>query len=126
MDIKKQRGIFISGLLAIIILVLSIMPADLNHNASPFFFTGIDKVIHGVMYLVFTLVVLNEYFRQYRFYWLPLILMSTGILAYSVCMEILQYLFISSRSGEVLDVVANLTGILLGIIALLTIRKIRS
>ncbi len=126
MDIKKRGGTILSAGLAIIILVLSILPADLGHDQPSFFFPGIDKLVHGLMYLVFTVVVLREYSGSGRVSVGSLVLILTAILAYSVVIEMVQYYFISSRSGELLDVFANLAGILFGLIVVLIIRRFRS
>lgn len=126
MDIKKRGGTILSAGLAFIILILSIMPADLGHDQPSFFFPGIDKLVHGLMYLVFTVVVLQEYSRSYPFSTTSLILILSAILTYSVVIEFLQHYFISSRSGELLDVFANLAGILVGLIIVLIIKRIRS
>ena len=69
---KKNKCTFLlTTLFAIFILLLSVIPTDISGSASPFYFRGMDKLIHGMMYGLFTMLSLYEYFRQK-----PLILSS--------------------------------------------------
>ncbi|SFT11582.1 VanZ like family protein [Zhouia amylolytica] len=80
--------------------------------------TGIevsDKVIHGGIYFVFTVLwylVLVSYIKRN-------LLLKIGVVSalYGIIIEVFQYLMPYGRSFEPLDIVANCCGILLGILA---------
>ncbi len=57
------------------------------------------------------LYVSNDYYFEKK--WIPILLLS--ILLYGIIIEIFQGLFTVSRSADILDVVSNLLGSLLGI-----------
>jgi VanZ family protein len=111
--------------LALIILVLSLIPTD-NKEQSFIFFQGMDKVIHGIMYAFFTLFLLNDYLRINKIIFSRIILLASAILFYSILMELLQLLFVESRSGEIKDILANMTGIVVAVVAILIYRKVKS
>jgi VanZ family protein len=126
MNKKNKRGFLFTILFAIFIMFLSLVPSDINGGAPLFYFPGIDKVIHGMMYGFFTVLALYEFFKYKRLSFLPFLLIMLSIFFYSILMEILQYYLVESRSGEVNDVLANLTGILIGALLIFLLKKIRS
>jgi len=111
--------------LAIIILLLSLMPSD-NKEQPFFYFQGLDKLIHGIIYAVLTIFFLNDYLKRNFFLKNKLILLAISILFYSILMEFLQLLLVTSRSGEYEDVLANLAGIIIGLIIIWIFRKPKS
>ncbi|MEX0988419.1 MAG: VanZ family protein [Bacteroidales bacterium] len=126
MEIQTRRGLFLTILCAMIILILSILPSDLAGEQPRFYFSGMDKIIHGIMYGTFALLVLNLYFKLYHFKVIPVVLMLMGVWGYSIIMELVQHFFVESRSAEFHDILANLAGILVGAALIITHRKFRS
>ena len=122
----KNFSYIITVLFAILILILSIIPTDVNGEIPSFYFPGMDKLVHGLMYASFTVLVLNEYLKSGKFRIIAVLLLMGGVWLYSVLMEIVQLYFVSYRSGDWKDALANLVGILLGAVLIFSIRRIRS
>jgi VanZ family protein len=78
-----------------------------------------DKLVHAIIFAVFTFLVNYGFFMQKKLvysrhhYTISLVL---GVI-YSVFTEWIQLEFVVGRSGELMDIVADLTGCLLGAIA---------
>ncbi len=79
---------------------------------------GADKIVHIAVYFILVnfwllyLYVKNNYILPLK--WIVTLLIS--ITAYGIIIEILQERFTSSRSADILDVVANLFGALIGVL----------
>lgn len=126
MDKHARRGLILTILYAILLLILSILPAGMTSVPGGFYFVGMDKVIHALMYGIFSLLVTNVYLAIYKIKFWPLLLLVFITWMYSILMELLQMYLVETRSGEVLDAIANLTGIVLGTLLYLGYKKIRS
>jgi len=126
MDKHARRGLIITILFAILLFVLSIIPGDLTSTPGNFYFEGIDKVMHAIMYGIFSMLVTNVYLALYQVRFWPLLLLVLTTWGYSVVMEILQLYIVQTRSGELLDALANLAGIVFGTLIFVAYRKIRS
>lgn len=126
MDKHARRGLVLTILFAILLLILSILPGDMTSAPGGFYFEGMDKVMHAIMYGVFSLLVTNVYLAFYRLKFWPLVFIVLITWFYSILMEILQLYLVETRSGELLDAVANLAGIIMGTLIFLGYKKIRS
>jgi len=87
--------------------------------------SNLDKIVHFGIYFVFTLVWFG-YFSEVRFG--KLFVKNTikaSLLAFfvGVSVEVLQQLITKARTGEVYDVLANCTGILIAVILLCRVKK---
>lgn len=100
----------------LLILFFSLMPGREIPDAGP---EGIDKIIHGFMYavlaLLFTIALYKQFIFSYRRYKIKFYAVALAF-AYGLSMEIFQRFLCSSRSFEVLDVLANGVGCLLGVL----------
>lgn len=97
---------------ALLIAVLSLLPASsLDGSLFPMI-PSFDKWVHAILYFILTIFFLYELLAcrktLRRFFILLLIPLGYGIL-----MEILQELFTAQRSGDYMDVLANAMGIAL-------------
>jgi len=126
MNRKDKRGFLLTALFAFFILLLTVIPTDISGTASNFYFKGMDKLIHGIMYGFFTLISLYEYFRQKPLHYRPYIMILSGVFLYSILMEIIQHYLVAYRSGELNDVLANFSGILIGALFILWFKKVKS
>lgn len=126
MDKHVRRGLILTILYAILLLILSILPADMTSVPGGYYFEGMDKVVHALMYGIFSLLVTNLYLAIYKIKFWPLLLLVFTTWMYSILMEILQVYLVETRSGELLDAIANLIGIVLGTLLYLGYKKIRS
>jgi VanZ family protein len=73
---------------------------------------GIDKWIHGVMYLILTLTLLWDSHRNHKRWWIA------GALAamYGALIEILQEQFFYPRTGDWMDWLADCIGVVVGMV----------
>lgn len=126
MSNRIKVGTISTVLFALLILFLSIMPSDFGGSASPIFFRGIDKIVHGLMYAIFTVLLLNEYPRKFPAPPISYVLILLGIWGYSLIMELIQLYFVEYRSAEWFDALANLVGIITGAGIILSIKKFKS
>jgi VanZ family protein len=125
MDRHARRAVVLTILFAILLLILSIIPGDMTSTPGGFYFEGMDKVMHALMYGVFALLVTNVYLAFFKLKFWPVLLLVFITWCYSIMMEILQLYLVSTRSGELLDAIANLIGIVLGTLLFIGYRKIR-
>ncbi len=97
----------------IIILVLSSISGIKVQKLYSGDFQHMDKIIHFIMYFVFTFFLLDgirnakgrDFFHAREIFWALTISIFFGVF-----MEILQITFFVNRSGEILDFVANTLG----------------
>ncbi len=126
MDKRKKRGFLLTALFAVFILFLTVIPVEIGGKDPALYFSGIDKLIHALMYGLFTLLSLYEYFKQKPLHYIPYILILLGIFLYSILMEIIQHYLLIYRSGEFNDVLANSTGIMIAALFIIWLKKIKS
>lgn len=94
------------------IAVLSLMPAyDLPQIAE---FKGLDKIVHICMYLGLSFLACWSLDLD-RKRMSPIYLLLTMIFMYGVLMEILQRTMHNGRSFDFKDMIANLTGAIIGL-----------
>ena len=96
-----------------VVAVLSLMPAyDLPHFTV---FPQIDKIVHFSMYFGMAFLACWS-FEINRDRMKPLYLMLAGVFMYGVLMEILQRTMHNGRNFDFKDMLANLTGAIVGIL----------
>ncbi|KXO00387.1 hypothetical protein LS48_02920 [Aequorivita aquimaris] len=112
--LADKRLLFIAIIYSCLITVLFFIPSqDLPKTQ----LLEADKIVHILVYFILVnlwmlyLYVSNDYHFEKK--WIPILLLS--ILLYGIIIEIFQGLFTVSRSADILDVVSNLLGSLLGI-----------
>lgn len=94
-----------------IIAILSLMPVDVLPN-----FTvnkGLDKVVHLCMYMGLALIA-GWSFNITRNRMRPVYYLLAGVFMWGVLMEILQRTMHNGRNFDFRDMVANLTGAIIG------------
>jgi VanZ family protein len=95
-----------------IIAILSLMPSyDLPEITK---FPQFDKVVHVSMYLGLSFLVCWS-FEIHRDRMKPIYILLTAVFMYGVLMEILQRTMHNGRSFDFRDMLANLTGAVIGI-----------
>jgi len=103
----------IAALYLLTIAALSLMPArDLPHFTV---FSDIDKAVHVSMYLGLSFLACWSY-EVNRERMKPIYVLLAGVFMYGVLMEILQRTMHNGRNFDFKDMVANLTGAIVGII----------
>lgn len=107
-----------SILLAIVIALLSLAPANNFPFTSVYRIPYIDKIVHILMYAPLGFVALLESRCKTKCHSLYLFILL-GILLASVLIEVLQATVISSRGAEWYDLLANFFGLAAGYLAFL-------
>ena len=76
-----------------------------------------DKVIHGLFYLVLTYLVFRSYRKYINKQSIPkkaTFILVLSIIGYGICIEFAQEAFFIGRHFEILDIIANIIGTLSG------------
>lgn len=116
---RFTRNSYPGILCAAVILLLTGLPGSYFPHVKPII--GIDKVIHMLMYAIFTFAIIWGYREAFRergkAYRKKLLWITLGIgVAYGGLTEIMQETLIPSRTGSVYDWIADIIGSLFGAI----------
>tara|TARA_B100001146_G_scaffold224131_1_gene240906 strand:+ start:23225 stop:23599 length:375 start_codon:yes stop_codon:yes gene_type:complete len=109
---KKYFYLGIAGCYTIAITILFLLPP--SGTEAPF--PQADKVIHVILYLILMLVwtvPLLAFRKKLNIRNVSLLLIA--LLFYGIIIEVIQAKIIDGRQGDVLDVIANLLGSILGL-----------
>lgn len=104
---------------AIVILILS-AGSGVNLPESWMDFFSWDKLGHAIVYAVLTVLILRAHLINNQYKLLATNILVTSVVissVYGVLMEIMQWGFFPHRYFEVTDIIANIIGSILGIIA---------
>jgi len=111
----------IAGLYVVALAILSLMSAKKAQQISPMDFLGGDKVAHLVAYALLSFLVmyaLNRNLEKKNWIWIML-----ACIIYGIILECLQYVFFTGRHFEILDIIANIIGCILGILVFNKLNK---
>jgi len=92
--------------------------ATINLPESWMDFVSVDKFGHAVVYGILTILILRGFFTKNSKKVLAastLVLAAVISSAYGVSMEIMQFSFFPNRFFEVLDIIANIIGSIIGV-----------
>ena len=114
--------VFIPAILCgLIILALSLMPGSSLPSFSFFDLFQPDKIGHFFAYGIFVSTLLYGFVQQAH----PTKIINTTVfkavifgICYGIVIEIIQGAFFPSRNFEVLDIIANIIGCLVGVLSL--------
>ncbi len=101
--------------------VLSLMPID--EEIPRFGFSFDDKIYHLFAYFIFT-VLLYTYTTAVQIKRKILVAFSIAVI-YGIIIEVLQGTLGNKRTSEVYDVIANVSGSLIGVLVILSMRKLK-
>lgn len=109
---------------AIIILILSGMSGDTVDKISFIKNPHFDKVVHfGIYFVLCSIMIFEAGFLKVKYTFTALFYIFLISVNYGILMEIMQeYVFIK-RSNNIFDVIANLTGTVFSIFALIIYRN---
>lgn len=113
---NKIKYCFPAIIWALIILYLSSSP---NIQLPPSFwdFLAVDKLGHLVFYGILAFLIAFAFFKSADVIKKKLLLKSLILSSfYGICLEIMQYSFFPNRHFEILDIIANISGSLIGIL----------
>ncbi|HKR06873.1 MAG TPA: VanZ family protein [Bacteroidia bacterium] len=110
----------IAGILwAILILILCVLPGSAIPHYRWTDLLSIDKIIHAFLFIILTLLLIRGFKRQTRFSFLnvhTLTLIFLFSVIYGGLLELMQNYCLADRTGSWFDLIANVTGCILGII----------
>ena len=111
-NIDKIPPFLLAGGWAIFILILSTVGIGVNLPASWWDIIGWDKLAHAIVYFVLTYWLIKGFQIRNT---LAKAFLYAAILAssYGVLMEIVQKTFFTNRYFEVLDIIANIVGVMI-------------
>lgn len=112
---------------ALIILILCCMPGNKFPHLKYAFPIPIDKMVHFILFFVLGFLLLRALngLDVYTSFSRAGIFTILYCLAYGILIEILQGLVFTSRSAEIMDALADLTGAFGGVIIFRTLYKRR-
>jgi len=104
------------------------MPANDFDSQNWFTLPHQDKILHFIFYGIFSFLLLRSllsYFNKSKPIWLLASVTFIIILSYGTIIEIVQDRFTASRQGDIMDIVFNLAGCLIGILLVFLLRFFR-
>jgi len=107
----------------VFVLIVSLLPMRGVSTPSFLAFPGVDKLVHSAIYFIFSGLLTWDYLRINSTIKIKHLLLMACLLAYSMTIEIIQHFITPYRSGEKLDVLANIVGILAGAFSVYIFRK---
>jgi len=114
-------------LVALVILYGSLTSSANISKVNFLHFNNSDKFIHAVLYFTLALSFITALYKNTKLKKFDLYLLSFLLVkSYGILMEVFQYSLTKDRSPELLDLLANLTGIVIALIlfAILKNKKI--
>lgn len=115
------RKFWISILWFLFILYGSLAPKD-SLEPEWFLFKHQDKLIHFMLYGVLIILFFRNYSSYASLYKRVYVVTGISLVSISICIEILQPI-VSQRSFEVVDIVSNAMGVVIGIIVYCKLSK---
>jgi len=85
-----------------------------------------DKVIHMLLYFILSLTILASLIRSdKRKKSFHMLITFSWVISYGLLMEVLQFYLTQTRSAEILDILANITGCIFAFLLYSFLRKSR-
>ncbi|NND07194.1 MAG: VanZ family protein [Saprospiraceae bacterium] len=111
----RVKSYILSGCWLIAILIISILPGRSIPKVGLGFFDHLDKIAHFTVYAILSILMAYEiYERRGNLDLRGLVTIWLICFAYGLLLEIVQLMFLSDRSFEFPDIIANIIGSLVG------------
>jgi VanZ family protein len=113
---------------ALIIIILSVIPTN---EISSHMWTIVpyeDKIMHFIFYGIFSFLLIRAliiYYKKSRPVWLLALATFVIIFLFGMTLELVQAKFTSYRQGDIIDMIANLTGCIFAILIVFIIPYFR-
>lgn len=105
-------------LIAVLIFYGSVSSSNTLNKISIFHIKNMDKIMHFLMYFLLSISFLSSLHRNMQLRNTEkFILAFVFVFSYGLLMEVFQYYFTVDRSAEFLDLIANTSGCLFGILS---------
>ncbi|MGY5352066.1 VanZ family protein [Wenyingzhuangia sp. IMCC45533] len=108
-NLLERNSLFFAIAFSVLILILSLIKTDGIPKIS---YSHIDKVEHSIAYAVMTFFWVLSY--QLGKIKVHLLILMSSIIVFGVIIEILQMKLTAHRTGDILDVLANSFGVIIG------------
>ena len=123
----RTRNSYIKSIVwSIVILLACTLPAKRVSKVSLFDIGHMDKVFHFLMYFIFSIIL---YFDLYKYrnalknkYFIYLFIFLIPLVWGSI-IELVQFYALLNREGSIADIIANVSGIITGILFILIAGK---
>ena len=109
---------------ALVILYLSLASSETLSKIPLFYFEGMDKVVHFIMYAFLTGIILYENRNRIENRNHLIIIFIIPVL-YGALMELLQSWITISRTGSIYDMLFNLFGVVFAFVIYLLVRNLK-
>ena len=112
----------------IIIFIMSSLPGDDIPKSFIINIPFADKIIHFSMYFLLVILILLGFLRKSK----NILIIRKFLFAffisllYGILMEVLQYFVFIMRSADLMDIVANITGSLIGLLTFYYVQEQRA
>jgi len=114
--VLKNKALLLSILYTLALTVLSLIKLDLDdveENIPSFS----DKIFHFLAYVIFTWLWFNAFFYHFNFNKIKSILLSILVsVTFGIVIEVLQHLITTTRGFDILDIFANILGVIISAI----------
>jgi len=114
--VLKNKALLLSILYTFALTVLSLIKLDLDdveENIPSFS----DKIFHFLAYVIFTWLWFNAFFYHFNFNKIKSILLSILVsVTFGIVIEVLQHLITTTRGFDILDIFANILGVIISAI----------
>ncbi len=113
-DRRQRHRLLMAVIWTLVIMILCWLPGELvkrvEDESSWFGVRGLDKVVHCAFFVIFTILWARVWSSRRRFAWIAL-----GGFVLGVVTELVQLLPIVRRDAEILDVLTDAAGVLIGL-----------
>ncbi|PWK20899.1 VanZ like protein [Xanthomarina spongicola] len=114
--VLKTKALFFSTLYTITLTFVSLITLDLD-DVEEIIPSYSDKIFHLLAYLLFAWLWFNTFFYRYKYNKNQSIIRSIIVSSlFGIIIEVLQLVITTSRNFDVLDIVANIFGVLIAAI----------
>ena len=116
---KKYKYYLPPVLWALVIFCLCSMSTNSFPTVDQWLKLVFDKLVHLIMYCVFTVLLIVSFIKQNNSYTLKqyCILFAISIAAlYGIFIELYQAYMITGRTGDYYDIIANISGSIIGLL----------
>ena len=105
---------------AVMILLTTLLPSSSMPSLSIWELFSFDSFAHAFLFGVLTFLMIVGLTKQYTFLKLRHFAIRTSLFisfTFGILVELMQHFFIYGRHGDIMDVIANTIGCLIGIVA---------
>ena len=100
-------------------MVLTLLPSSSMPSLSLWEFFSFDSFAHAFMFAVLTYLMIVGFKKQYTYMRVQLHAIRTAFFVssmFGIAIELLQHFFIAGRQGDIVDVLSNTVGCIMGIL----------